>query len=312
MRPAALAARAYLSYDEHYMRKRAFTLIELLVVIAIIAILAALLLPALSTAKQHAQQTACISNLKQWGLSEQMYASDYKDALPTDGMGDSEEYTGTAPYGTANDPTAWFNVLPPYWQGKPLSYYVNNKVNYLTGAPTSIIYDYMPFPGGAGSSLWFCPSIVMSTSQAAAQLVAAPETAPSVGYFGYCQSLDLNKVIGSSTASDPLGNTYPYGTMPKIANLPKPSACVLLFDAAFNPYTENENGSPIYNNQLPGLRFKSLATRHFGGAVLNFTDGHVKYYKDSYLTNGADFSTKVEGPVPDVIWDPAYRAFLGF
>jgi prepilin-type N-terminal cleavage/methylation domain-containing protein len=292
--------------------RRAFTLIELLVVIAIIAILAALLLPALARAKQEAQKTTCISNLKQWGLAEQMYAGDYKDNLPTDGMGDSEEYTGTAPYGTANDPGAWFNVLPPYMQAKPLSYYVNNKVSYQTGNPTSIIYDYMPFPGGAGPSFWFCPSIVMSTSQAASQLQAAPETPPSVGYFGYCQSLDLNKVIGSSTANNLLGTTYTYGQMPKIGGLRKPSACVLLFDAAFNPYTENENGSPIYNNQLPGLRFKSLATRHFGGAVLNFTDGHVKYYKDSYLTNGANFSTKIEGPVPDVIWDPAYRAYLGY
>jgi prepilin-type N-terminal cleavage/methylation domain-containing protein len=290
----------------------AFTLIELLVVIIIIAILAALLLPALAKGKQEAQKAGCLSNLKQWGMSEQMYADDYKGFLPTDGMGDSEDYDGTLPYGSALDPTAWFNVLPPYWQGKPLASYVTNRVNYLTGTPTSIIYDYMPFPGGTGSPLWFCPAIRMSMSEAASQLVAAPEEAPSVGYFGYCQSLDLNKVIGTADASNPLGSTYsPYGGMPRISSLPKPSATVLLFDAAFNPYTELENGSPIYNNQLPGLRFKSLASRHFTGAVLNFCDGHAQYYKDSYLTNGANFSTKVEGLVPDVIWDAAYRAFVG-
>jgi hypothetical protein len=44
---------------------------------------------------------------------------------------------------------------------------------------------------------------------------------------------------------------------------------------------------------------------------LNFCDGHAKYYTDAYPTNGADFSTKVEGLVPDVIWDAAYRAFIG-
>ncbi|MGA3179878.1 MAG: prepilin-type N-terminal cleavage/methylation domain-containing protein [Terracidiphilus sp.] len=292
------------------MRTRAFTLIELLVVIAIIAILAALLLPVLANAKLAAQKTGCITNLKQWGLAEQMYAGDNSDTLPTDGMGDSEDYEGTDPYGSALDPTAWFNLLPPYWGGKPLASYESNRVSYLTGTPTSIIYEYMPFPGGTGSSFWFCPAIRMSTAEAASQLEAAPETAPSVGYFGYCQSLDLNKVIGTSTTSDPLGETYPYGTMPKINTLPKPSASVLLFDAAFNPYTELENANPIYNNQLPGLRFKSVASRHFVGAVLNFCDGHANYFKDSYLTNGADFSTKLEGPVPDVIWDPAYRYFL--
>ncbi len=294
------------------MKSRGFTLIELLVVIAIIAILAAMLLPALSHAKQEAQEAGCISNLKQWGLAEQMYVGDNKDGLPTDGMGDSEDYTGTYPYGTAADPTAFFNQLPPYTAGRTLASYASNRVNYATGAPTSQPYEFMPFPGAAGSPFWFCPGIQMTIAQAASQLAAAPETWPSVGYFGYCQSLDLNKVIGSVTGNDSGGNTYPYGSMPKISNLPKPSATVLLFDAAFNPYTEDENGSPIYNNQLPGLRFKSVASRHFTGAVLSFCDGHAAYYKDFYITNGANFSQKIEAPVPDIIWDAAYRAYLGY
>jgi prepilin-type N-terminal cleavage/methylation domain-containing protein len=85
--------------------RAAFTLIELLVVIAIIAILASLLLPSLSRAKQKAQSISCVSITRQLAISAVAYASDFRDFWPLNGTGDASVNLANPPADYV--PTVW-------------------------------------------------------------------------------------------------------------------------------------------------------------------------------------------------------------
>jgi prepilin-type N-terminal cleavage/methylation domain-containing protein/prepilin-type processing-associated H-X9-DG protein len=129
-------------------REVAFTLIELLVVIAIIAILAAILFPVFSRARESARCTACRSNIRQLGMAAHMYAQDYDELFPIDYY--ATNLGAPAPY---NNHAQLVGQLLPYIK--------NMKIFYC--------------PDGAKFQAYM-PSVVAS---------AANEAAGNIGYYYY-------------------------------------------------------------------------------------------------------------------------------
>src|SRR5262249_48842873 len=117
--------------------RRGFTLIELLVVIAIIAILAAMLLPALSRAKSRAQGTGCMNNTRQLQLACRMYAEDNRDELPfAYSVGVNAPYVWVQGYIDDTNPK------------------INDNWNYDTTIKKGVIWPYC----GKAVGIFHCPS----------------------------------------------------------------------------------------------------------------------------------------------------------
>jgi prepilin-type N-terminal cleavage/methylation domain-containing protein/prepilin-type processing-associated H-X9-DG protein len=293
-------------------KKTGFTLIELLIVIAIIAILASILLPVLAKAKERAQQAICLSNLKEWGLANQIYGTDNNSFLPADGMCQTTpngqgggQYCGADGTGTPNDPLAWFNALPPSLGEATLKYYyLTVSVGHGLSAGNRAMM-YMPFPGQHGK-IWECPSAHMDPSTVQNILgscVNPPAGDPGpggTGFFSYAMNIDLKR---QSDGETPI---YYEKTL-KTTAFTQPSAMVLMFDIVFDPVSEKVNDSPQYNSVNPAGRQRSIAARHNGGAIINFIDGHAAYFKDRVVTNGASSGGFNEPLNADIIWDAPYR-----
>lgn len=257
--------------------KRGFTLIELLVVIAIIAILAAMLLPALAKAKQKAQGIACTNNLRQWGLAQNMYLDDNRNIFPlpkiataTPGSPGYNENTpgwsNFAEFHTAGQGDgAWFNALPAYVSAKPLW--------EIAGAPANFV---------SGKKIFDCPGVTQ----------AAEFTDPNRVIFNYGMNPKGNTGMDASVA---------YGVSFKSTMVQNPSAFVFMGDCRARSTDLPYFGTPTKEVGVQHCWVKQFSARHNAGGNLTFADGHVSYFK--YTAVAADGgTTPLDTGNPNIHW----------
>jgi prepilin-type N-terminal cleavage/methylation domain-containing protein len=190
--------------------RRGFTLIELLVVIAIIAILAAILMPVLSSAQNKAQEIYCLNNMRQWGLAFHMYCDDNNNYVPEEGdTAESINYTGSAG-STDNYHLAWYNSVPPTIGSQSL-------VN-LYGANLNTVE--VPLP--SSHSLFSCPSCPAPTT-ALGYSVPTPSVSKAFFMYGENCRLCVNWGTRYNTSGQPTGVPQT-----KLINVLRPSQTVFL------------------------------------------------------------------------------------
>jgi len=147
----------------NHLRNSGFTLVELLVTISIIAMLVALVLPAISESRAATRRTVCQSNLRQWALAVRMYADTHHGRLPFRG-------TGVQPPSSShfNNSDNWFNALP---------------VNVESPSYRELITaDSRPKPGQG--SIWMCPD--------AERLNILPANYDERNFFAYGMNMALS------------------------------------------------------------------------------------------------------------------------
>jgi prepilin-type processing-associated H-X9-DG protein len=247
----------------------AFSMVELLMVIAIIAILTALLLPALSKAKSRAQNAACLNNLKGLELCLHFYTADYTDYfVPNNSVA---VFTPTTNGPTFNNLTG-LSWLPDTDADTELD--PSNIVNGL-------LYSY-----NRSLPIYHCPSDLSHLQ------TPAGATLPHLRWRSYNMSQSVN---GYPQGDPDYYQIIPAWTKYTEVRHPRPSDLFVFIDESANTIADAEFGNPPQNSPyFWGNEWWDVPSdRHAQGANLSFADGHVEHWKWSYPKAGDGLGDEV-------------------